>query len=124
MEYITYVIKDPRDNAPIYVGQTHNFDKRKKKYFSKIRKDKLPKIDKINITVYFVKLKRLGFDPVIEVVDMQDTEENSLNSETKWVRTFVLSGYPLLNRWREHRSIVKEKFSSDFLKQYFSDRLI
>ncbi len=123
MEYVTYLIKDPRDNVPIYVGQTSNFDKRRKQYFSKIKKDKIPNYGTINITMYLVILNRLGFIPIFEIVDTQDTEENSLISETDWVRKIVKSGYPVLNRWKEHRVIVKDIYSSSFLKQYFQKRL-
>lgn len=123
MKYTTYAIKDPRDNVPVYVGQTSNIERRRKQYRNRIKKNKIPNYGTINITTYLVKLNRLGFEPIIEILDKQDTEERSLASETEWVRRLVSAGHPLLNRWKEHRAIVKDKFSSAFLKQYFSTRL-
>ena len=74
-------------------------------------------------SVYLVRLKLLGFDPIIDAIDHHDTEEESLRSETEWVRKLVSDGYPLLNRWREHRDIVKCAYSSEELKVYFENRL-
>ena len=123
MSFTTYIIRDPRDNKPIYVGQTTDFEKRKQHHL-KNAAGTLPNIRIINIHVYLVKLNFLGFDPEFEIVERNDTEEDSLCSETSWIQKLVDEGNPLLNRTREHRAIVKSKFSSDYLKSYFSKRLM
>ena len=33
--YTTYLIKDPGDNAPVYVGQTENFEKGSEYYWNR-----------------------------------------------------------------------------------------
>ncbi|MFA0813176.1 GIY-YIG nuclease family protein [Microbulbifer epialgicus] len=121
MEYITYRIIDPRDGVPVYVGQTEDFKKRKKQHIRRAKRS-LPKTKTFDIKVYLVLLYSEGCDPEFEIVDIKPTEDESLESEESWVRKTVESGFPVLNRWKAHRSIVKERFTSNEFKQYFCAR--
>ena len=124
MEYTTYVIKDPRDNSPIFIGQTSDFDKRKRQYIKKACSNNPPNIKTMNINIYLIRLKNLGFEPVIEPIENYTTEDESLLSKTGWITKYVEQGFPLLNRTKEHRAIVMKKFNSTFLKKYFEEKII
>ncbi|WP_143613076.1 hypothetical protein [Thiohalospira halophila] len=121
MEYTIYRLQDPRDGVPFYVGQSRDFEQRKDMHLRLARKP-LPKTKTFDLNVYLTLLLSEGYDPIFEVVDVKGTEEDSLLSETEWVRVTVKEGFPVLNRWKTHRSIVKEVFTSDQLKRYFCSR--
>lgn len=120
-KYFTYLIKDPRDQVPIYVGQTSDLTIRKAQHIN-VAIGKKPNIGIINIDTYLVDLFEAGFLPDFEIVEECETEEKSLLSETLWINKVVDDGYPVLNRWKTHRAIVKKAFTSKELKAYFSNR--
>lgn len=120
-KFVTYIIRDPRDQTPVYVGQTCDFARRKIQHTIKAQGRKL-NIGTVNINTYLVDLFSLGYLPSFEKVDECQSEEKSLISETLWVQKLVAVGYPLLNRHNTHRQIVKSRFKSDFLKEYWRKR--
>lgn len=121
MEYVTYRIVDPRDNVPVYIGQTSDFEYRKILHIRRAKKG-LPRTKTFGIKLYLALLYSEGFEPEFEVLDVKTTMEESLVSENTWVEKTVNSGYPVLNRWKKHRKIVKNKFSSYEFKLYFCNR--
>ena len=103
--FTTYFIADPDTGYVVYVGQTANFLKRKK---SHLRLRKRPNIKTANIKTWLHDLISDGKIPVIEALETVETEEESLESETKWVKKFAKEGHPLLNRWKVHRDSIKQ----------------
>lgn len=41
------------------------------------------------------------------VLEVVETEEQSLLSECNWVEKFAAAGHPLLNRWEEHQELIE-----------------
>ena len=104
VQYTTYSIADPCTGDIVYVGQTANFEQRKK---SHLRLKKRPNIKTMNIKTWLHDLISDGKVPVIAILETVETEEESLVSETKWVEKFAKEGHPLLNRWNMHRNLIK-----------------
>jgi hypothetical protein len=98
-DYITYVLIDPRDKKPFYVGQTSNFEKRKKVYLKK-KKNPFRKVDK-----YIADLYNNRLEPEFYIAEHCTNLDDSIQSELKWVRYCLDKGYNLMNRWKEHRKI-------------------
>ena len=96
-DYITYVLIDPRDKKPFYVGQTSNFETRKKAYLKK-KKNPFRKIDKYIANLYDNKL-----EPEFYIAEHCTNLDDSIQSELQWVRYCLDKGYKLMNRWKEHR---------------------
>jgi len=95
--YTTYVIIDPRNKTPFYVGQTKNFIKRKQAHL-RVKKKVYKKVDK-----YILDLQEEGLEPDFYVAEICNCLEDSLASELKWVKYCLNKGYLLCNRWKEHR---------------------
>lgn len=41
------------------------------------------------------------------ILEVVETEAESLQSETKWIEKFAAIGHPLLNRWEEHTALIE-----------------
>lgn len=121
MSYVTYKIVDPRDGVPVYIGQSIHYEIRKKSHLKKA-KGNLPTRNTFNIVVYLVLLESENIEPIFEILEITQTEEESLASETRWVKKTVELGYPLLNKWNCHKEIINSKFTSTELKKYFCER--
>jgi hypothetical protein len=55
-------------------------------------------------------LKRLheeGHAPLFLILEVVETEEESLISESKWVEKLAAVGQPLFNKWDEHRELIE-----------------
>lgn len=122
MKFTTYIIIDPRDNVPIYVGQSRNFQWRKESHLNRA-KGKRPNIVGINIETYLVDLYSIGYLPKFEIIEECATEKESLKSELECIRSLVKKGIPVLNNWKEHRLLNKERFGKQY-KQYFIKRIL
>jgi hypothetical protein len=122
LSYITYAIIDPRDNVPVYVGQSKNFRFRKQTHLNYARKGKTPKTKGMNIRKYLFELNSIGFLPKFLVLEKCLKESESLRSEFRWIKTYVNQGFPLLNNWIEHKEIFKDTFGVLY-KEYFKNRL-
>jgi len=122
MKFTTYIIIDPRDDIPVYVGQSRNFQWRRESHLNRA-KGKRPNIVGINIKTYLVDLYSIGYLPKFEIVEELTTEEESLKSELECIRSLVEKGIPVLNNWKEHKLLNKEKFGRQY-KQYFIKRIL
>jgi hypothetical protein len=97
--FITYLIIDPRNNLPFYVGQTSNLEKR---IHNHIRQDNRRRLYKKTIT----SIQSVGLEPVFKQVDIQLTKADSLRSETEWVKQLASQGVRVQNGWREHKEWI------------------
>lgn len=105
--YTTYLIRHPTTQKVFYIGQTSDFTKRCKEHL-RISKRGRPNIKTENIKTNMYDLLASGLEPNFEIIEICGSEEESLTSETKWVQHYAELGEPLLNRWKEHRSIIKK----------------
>lgn len=122
MKFKTYVIIDPRDDAPVYVGQSSMFQLRKESHLH-CAMGKRPNIVGVNIETYLVDLYSIGYLPKFEIIEECSTEEESLKSELESIRNLINQGIPVLNNWREHKLLNKERFGKQY-KQYFNKRIL
>lgn len=51
--------------------------------------------------------ERAGVTPDFMVLEVVETEEQSLLSESNWVEKLAAIGHPLLNRWEEHQELIE-----------------
>lgn len=122
MKYTTYIIIDPRDDIPVYVGQSNNFQLRKENHLFSARL-KRPNIVGVNLQTYLSDLYAIGYLPKFEIIEECPSEEESLKSELECIKNLVKRGIPVLNNWREHRKINQDRFGKKY-KQYFTRRLL
>lgn len=106
IQYTTYCIRDPLTGLVVYVGQTRDFEKRKRSHL-RIRQNERPRIKTQNIKTYMWDTLSKNLVPSFEILETVQTIEESLKSETKWVLNFSEKNHVLLNRWKEHRNILK-----------------
>ncbi|MEL6103283.1 MAG: hypothetical protein AAFR68_18455 [Pseudomonadota bacterium] len=104
--YVTYAIFDPRSKWPVYVGQTGNFERRQADHLTTHRERKAHPPGSLQHWLKATHKARL--EPEFLVLDLVETEAESLKSETKWVEKFAQLGFPLLNRWDEHKTFITE----------------
>lgn len=102
--YTTYAIADPRTRLFFYVGQSSHIEKRKKQHLAAHR---LRKIKRGSVQHWLKQLHQDGLAPLFIVLEVVETEEESLVSETKWVEKLAAIGHPLFNRWEEHRELIE-----------------
>jgi len=119
--YTVYLIIDPRDRVPVYVGQSLRFEARCEAH---LKCAKAPPINIVgmNIKVYLKQLLSIGYAPAFKIVHSCGTEDESLRSETEWVRGLIKEGYPLLNNWKIHKKTNKDVFGEQY-KWYFREKL-
>jgi len=121
MIYITYVIIDPRDATPVYVGQSNSYEIRKTQHIE-VAMGKGPSICGVNIRTYLVDLYNIGYLPKFKIVEKCESEEESLKSETEYIKKLIHNGFPVLNGWKEHKKMCFERFGRSY-KNYFIERL-
>lgn len=104
--YTTYGIVDPTTKHFVYVGQSVDFARRKAEHLkrSRTRKTKHPKG---SIKAWLIQAERAKITPQFVVLDVVETEEQSLLSECNWVEKLAGIGHPLLNRWEEHQELIE-----------------
>lgn len=100
-QFLTYLIVDPRDGNPFYVGQTSCMRTRQRKHLDMSRNAN--REYKKMIAEIFAS----GFSPEFRVVDQQPTEADSLRSETEWVKRLAGQGVRVMNKWREHQEWIE-----------------
>ena len=103
--YTTYAITDPRTTRFFYVGQTRHFEKRRRQHLAAHR---LRKITRGTVQHWLKAMHQEGHTPLFTVLELVETEEESLVSETKWVEKLSALGHPLFNRWREHKEMIEQ----------------
>ena len=104
--YTTYGIINPTLNQYIYVGQTSNFERRKRAHLRLLKKR--PNFKTTNIKTHLYDLLLNEIVPEFIILEECDTEILSLLSETHWVYRLARDKQPLLNRWKIHRKIIKK----------------
>lgn len=102
--YTTYAITDPRTRLFFYVGQTSHFEKRSKQHLTAHR---LRNTKAGSVQHWLKALHQDGHTPLFTVLEVVETEEESLVSETKWVEKLSALGHPLFNRWDEHKELIE-----------------
>jgi hypothetical protein len=106
--FTTYVIHDPRDGVPVYVGQTVDFERRKREHLAAGMKaaDKRPRGR--TIKAFLGELHALGREPIIVPVATCENEGSSIVSERLWVSRLCQAGFGrrLLNQWPSHRRLI------------------
>lgn len=104
--YVVYLIVDPQDNKPFYVGQTGDMERRKATHLRRGRHQ-----SHLRVGIRLAEILARGEDPIFKVVQNCATEEESLIAESEWVKRCSQRGYDLCNRWKEHREL-QELFRS------------
>jgi hypothetical protein len=107
--WITYAIQDPSkpdlfadpNGLFVYVGQSKEFDKRVRKWMRLAGTATTEPADRIAGFLY--RIMASGSVPRFRVLDRTATALDSLVSETNHARELVNKGYPLANKWKEHR---------------------
>lgn len=109
--YWTYGIFDPRSGLCVYIGQTGDFKARKRQHLATHRAKKT-KHPPGSIKTWLCEAHAAKIEPIIMPLELVETEEESLISESKWVHKFGQElGHPLRNLWGEHREILKGRQS-------------
>ena len=106
--YWTYGIVDPRTGLFVYVGQTNDFERRRRQHLSTHRAKKT-RHAKGSIKTWLKKAHAAGLEPGFIILDIAETEEASLLSESSWIdKLGRQAGHPIRNLWDEHREILAE----------------
>ncbi|WP_329604107.1 GIY-YIG nuclease family protein [Pseudomonas putida] len=98
-DYVVYLIIDPVTEDPFYVGQTGDFEGRQRSHLAKANHDCKRAAAKI------AQILDAGMSPAFKVVETCESEEASLEAETRWIEHCTSRGITVWNRWREHREI-------------------
>lgn len=106
MTYTVYGIVDPRSKLFVYVGETGDFDRRRREHLTthRLRKKTPPG----SIKTWLKRLHKDGLEPGFVVLDVVETESESKNVESKWVEKLAGIGHPLRNLWDEHKELIQE----------------
>jgi hypothetical protein len=108
--WITYAIHDPsrRDHIAgrpegliVYVGQSKQFGIRVRDRMSTAGRAMKRPSDNIDGLLYDIMSR--GHVPRWSVLEEVDSALSSLVSETNWTVRLRAKGYPLVNRWTEHK---------------------
>lgn len=104
--YTTYGIVDPSSKLFVYIGQSIDFERRKAEHLkrSRTRKTRPPRG---SIKAWLAEAERAGIVPQFVILDVVETEEQSLLSEANWVEKLASIGHPILNRWEEHQHLIE-----------------
>lgn len=110
--WITYAIHDPSredhvegrpDGLVIYVGQSKNLGKRVPKRMRSAGSARERPKDRIDGLLYDIMDDR-GPAPRWSVLEEVTSAIESLASETNWARRLSSAGYPITNKWAEHKT--------------------
>ena len=104
--FTTYGIIDPTTKHFVYVGQTSDFEKRRRQHLTTHRQKKT-RHKKGSLQAWLVQAHAAKITPVFIVLDLVETEALSLDSETHWIEKLSQAGYQLLNRWEEHKELIE-----------------
>ena len=112
--FTTYGIIDPRTGHFVYIGQTSDFEKRKRTHLRGPEEGRRPpKIPRENIVTWIYGALTTGVRPVIVVLETVGTYAESLLSESEWVHRMAAENHPLLNKWKEHKVVIKLGLESE-----------
>lgn len=83
-----------------------DFPRRKSEHLkrSRTRKTRHPKG---SVKAWLAEAERAGVVPGFVLLEVVETEEQSLLSESNWVEKLAAIGHPLLNRWEEHQELIE-----------------
>lgn len=104
--YTTYAIVDPVTRLFVYVGQTVDFDRRRAEHLKRARTRKT-RHPRGSIKAWLAQAEKNGVVPAFIILELVETEEQSLLSESNWVEKLAAIGHPLLNRWEEHQELIE-----------------
>jgi hypothetical protein len=97
MKYI-YVLIDPRDGKPRYVGQTNNVVTRYNRHLVDTDHCRTPKAD------WLFVLRILSMKPIMKVLCTAD-DNKATASEYRWIRKLTERGFTLTNRGHDRRGM-------------------
>lgn len=115
--YSTYSIIDPVTKHFVYVGQTNNFERRKTEHLKPPR-TRTTRHPKGSIKAWLAQAHRAGIVPIFIILEIVETEEQSLLSESNWVEKLAQANQPLLNRWEEHQALIEAGRAGDSPEHY------
>lgn len=104
--YWTYAIVDPITRHFVYVGQTNNFERRKTEHLKPPR-TRTTRHPKGSVKAWLAQAHAAKITPDFIILDVVETEEQSLLSESNWIEKLSAIGQPLLNLWEEHRELIE-----------------
>jgi hypothetical protein len=84
-----YLLKDPRNDEPRYVGVTSNLKKRIRNHLSRINR-------RSHCASWINLLKDISMEPVVEILETVEDEDREI-SEIAWILGFRIAGYDLTN---------------------------
>lgn len=109
MTFITYGIVDPVSKNIVYVGQTSDFERRKRDHnAAHRRRDVSPG----SLQDWQKSLSRRKLKQDFIVLEVVESEAASLASETHWTEKLAAIGLPLFNQWEEHREAMAAMMES------------
>jgi hypothetical protein len=112
--FTTYGIIDPRSGHFVYIGQTSDFEHRKRVHLRRPEEGrKRQKRAGRNIDNWTYDALVAGITPVIVPLETVSAWQESLKSELSWVRRLAAENHPLLNLWPEHREAIKMALAGD-----------
>ena len=104
--YTTYAILDPTSSMFVYVGQTKDFDRRRRSHLAPHRAKRPPAAG--SIKAWLAEAIARKIEPAFIVLEVVETEDESLLSETKWIEKLGREArHPLRNLWKEHKSLIR-----------------
>lgn len=92
-----YILIDPRDNMPFYVGCSTN---PKQRYKTHIYSRNRPEPNNVGLTPTQQRIGAIcndGFKPIMEIVELVDSYHQSRYVEDRWMRQLAHRGYALTN---------------------------
>ena len=105
--FVTYAIIDPKTKLTVYVGQTSDFAKRRRQHETTFRLKSRQRSG--SLKRWLQDLHKAKSKPKFLVLEVVETEAESIDSENKWVEKFAAIDHPLLNGWSEHKSAVADQ---------------
>lgn len=103
--FTTYGIFDPTTKLCVYIGETGDFERRKRQHLTAHRLRKAPPKD--SVKTWLIRMHKAGVEPIIMPLEHTATNELSLASECRWVELFAEIGHPLYNKWEEHQALIE-----------------
>ncbi len=108
--YTTYAIVDPRSKLFVYVGQTNDMTRRQREHLAARRLRNPPAA---SVKARLKRMHQSKVKPLFIVLEVVETESESLTSENKWVEKIAALGHPLYNRWDEHKALIEAAEHAD-----------
>lgn len=99
-QFVVYLIVDPKDDKPFYVGQTGDMERRKANHLRSASHESHRRVGK-----RLAEILAREEAPVFKIVQRCASEQESLIAESEWVKRCSQRGYELCNRWKEHRQL-------------------